>query len=113
MCNGCWACSIKNKGVIPKLSERYRKALGKEPNDLPTIYALFQVLDQEGGKEKEMLAELDKGLKLRPNNLFLLHDKARVAAQIGDRGSERDPRRLPPLAAGVVGQRRERRQEAP
>src|SRR5262249_12420197 len=46
-----------------------------------------QLIDRESAEQgtPESLKLLDDALKLRPNNLLLLKEKGRVAAQLGDR----------------------------
>jgi hypothetical protein len=76
----------KRPGKLDEAVRHFREALAKDPNDLPTLYALSQTLEEQGeGNDAEILKVLNQGLVLQPNNLRLLREKGKVAARLGDR----------------------------
>ena len=76
----------KKDGKYGEAARRFRLALEIQPNDLPTLYALTQALDQEAGEgsDQESLKLLNRALAIQPNNLRLLHAKGILAARLSD-----------------------------
>jgi tetratricopeptide (TPR) repeat protein len=105
----------KQNGHFAEAARWFRKALGKGPNDLPTLYALTRVLEQLGGEgsDEEILRLLNQGLTIQPNNLRLLREKGKVAARLGSADAlgavVAEYERLAPhwSGAGAAGARRE------
>jgi hypothetical protein len=78
----------ERNGKYDEAAKRLRDVLAKRPDDLPAIYALTQLIEKyeaKGTNAEDLMRWLDEGLKRRPTNLRLLREKAKVAAQQGDR----------------------------
>ncbi len=76
----------RKNGHPEEAARHFREALARDPNDLPTLYALSQTVEEGGaGNDAEILKLLNQGLAIQPNNLRLLREKGKVAARLGDR----------------------------
>jgi cytochrome c-type biogenesis protein CcmH/NrfG len=77
----------RKNGKYDQAARRFRQALEKDPKDLPTLFALTQVLEQEAGpgSDREILTLLNQALAIQPNNLRLLNAKGLVAVRLEDR----------------------------
>jgi hypothetical protein len=74
-------------GKFSSAIDRFRKVHSKNPNDLETLHALDVLLSKEVSKEadEERLKLLNQALAIQPNNVVLLYQKGKLAAQMGDR----------------------------
>jgi hypothetical protein len=72
--------------------DHLRQAVDYDPQDLVARFALAQVIEQEGepGSEVEYQRQLEAILKVQPNNLFVLRERAAVAVRRGDTAAFRD-----------------------
>ncbi|HEY1859262.1 MAG TPA: FG-GAP-like repeat-containing protein [Gemmataceae bacterium] len=77
----------RQKGDFSEAVKYFQKALGKDPNDLQTLYMLAETIQQENEPraDQEYLTLMNRGLEIRPNNFRLLRQKAKKAAKLGDR----------------------------
>jgi tetratricopeptide (TPR) repeat protein len=65
----------------------YRKARACAPRDVELLFALAQSIEKEGGPDADIEYQrlMEDGLRLRPDNLFLLREWARAALRAQDR----------------------------
>jgi len=75
-----------DKGDFPGAIAQFQKAIAADPNNIRTRWALYQVIQQQGGADADSQGEgqLKDILKLRPGNVALLVELARLAAKNGE-----------------------------
>jgi Tfp pilus assembly protein PilF len=97
----------------------FRKAVEKDPHDLPTLYALAEAVHKEGGPDSktEYQRVLEQILKVQPNNLKVLRLRAAAAFQNKDMTAVRETldrlARLSPGSADTIAELRKALTEAP
>jgi len=75
-----------DKGDFAGAVTQFQKAIAADPNNIRTRWALYQAIEQQGGPDADSQGEvqLKEILKLRPNNVALLVELARLAAKNGE-----------------------------
>lgn len=99
------------QGRFAEAIAHWRRAIELDPGDLKARFALAEEVEREGGSESEAesLRQFDEILKVQPNNLVVLLDRARLAARSHDvRTLQELVARLGPRAAGWPARVQER-----
>jgi Tfp pilus assembly protein PilF len=82
----------EKQGRFPEAVAHFRRALELDPQDVVTRFALATALAREGGPDSdaEYQKQLEEILKVQPNNLFVLKERAGAALRRGDAAAFRD-----------------------
>ncbi|HEV3416323.1 MAG TPA: FG-GAP-like repeat-containing protein, partial [Pirellulales bacterium] len=86
------ALAEQRRGQLAAAAEHFRAALKQEPTNIQALYRLAQVIDQqhEADSDLEYQRLMNRILSVQPDNLFVLQNRLRVAARLGDRATERE-----------------------
>jgi Tfp pilus assembly protein PilF len=93
----------KQQGKFDEGVAHLRKAVQRRPQDLPSLYALAQLVAQAArpDSDAEYQRLMEDILRVQPNNLVVLVERAQVAARRRDRAALRETLgRLDRLSAG-------------
>jgi Tfp pilus assembly protein PilF len=76
----------RRQGKYSEAAARFRKAAEKDPQDVELLYALATSIDKEQkpGVDTEYQKLMEQILAVRPNNVFALYERLRVAARRKD-----------------------------
>jgi tetratricopeptide (TPR) repeat protein len=99
----------RQQGKFDEGVAHLRKALQQRPQDLPSLYALAQLVAQAAGPDSDAEYQrlMEDILSVQPNNLVVLVERAQVAARRRDADALRDTLgRLGRLSAGWSAQAR-------
>jgi Tfp pilus assembly protein PilF len=91
------------QGKVSEAVAHMRRAMARNPHDLPTIYALAEMISKEGDAQSnaEHQKLMEQILKFQPNNLKVLMDRAKDVVRAKDQAAFRDTMaRLDRLAPG-------------
>ena len=79
----------RKQGKFADAVAHFRKAVESRPRNLRYRYALAQAVQQAGGAgaDAEFQRLIEQGLKVQPNNLFLMRERLGVAVHQGDRAA--------------------------
>ena len=79
----------RKQGKFADAVGHFRKAVERHPRNLRFLYALAQAVQQAGGADADAAFQglIEQGLKVQPNNLFLLRERLGVAVRRGDRAA--------------------------
>ncbi len=79
----------KEQGRFADAVGHFRKAVASYPRNLRYLYALADAVQQAGGADAdaEFQGLIEQGLKIQPNNLFLLRERLGTAVRRGDRAA--------------------------
>jgi tetratricopeptide (TPR) repeat protein len=77
----------EKQGRYSQAADLLREAVKSRPDDLEARYTLAQLIAKQRGPDSDQkyLALMDDILTVEPNNLFVLTEKARVAARLNNR----------------------------
>jgi Tfp pilus assembly protein PilF len=101
----------EKKGQLPEAVAHFRKALAQDPDDLAALFTLADAVSKEGGPDSEAEYQrlMEQILKVQPNNLKVLIERARVASRRPDMAAFRDTlTRFDRLAPGWTSRSREK-----
>ena len=79
----------KERGQYADAVGHFRKAVASHPRNLRYLYALADAVQKEGGPDADAEYQrlIEDGLKVQPNNLFLLRESLGTAVRRGDRAA--------------------------
>jgi cytochrome c-type biogenesis protein CcmH/NrfG len=81
----------REQGRLPEAVAHFRKAVEKDPRDTTSLYTLATAVSEEGGPDSnaEYLRLMDQILKVQPNNLKALAEKAGAALRSDNKAAFR------------------------
>jgi tetratricopeptide (TPR) repeat protein len=82
----------RKQGRLAEAVAHFRKAVEKDPHDLPSLYVLAEAVSEEGGADSQAEYQrlLGKILEIQPRNLMILSKRAGVAFERKDRAAFED-----------------------
>src|SRR5579884_244890 len=91
----------QSRGAVDRAVEHYNAAVKGKPDDPAALFALARAVAKKPGSDAEVQRLMDDILRLQPNNLVALTERAGAAARQGDAKTLDDSlKRLAQLAPG-------------
>jgi Tfp pilus assembly protein PilF len=82
----------EQQGKYPEAAARFRKAIEKKPDDVEALFHLAGIVRKEDPlqSDKEYQELMERILKARPDNVYVLVERLRVAVRRSDRAAVND-----------------------